>query len=126
MMSYEQWLEYILDIVRTIASRARQERAWLGPRTEVNWVGDLCNALDEDLFDLFFTTYSKEFAAEQLIAWKQFKREFDKYGSRLPDYPDPRTVIEDPEWQVVREAATRFARAFERDPPEASVAAHGG
>ena len=48
MMSYDQWLEYILEIVRAIASREHQERVWLGPRPEINWVGDLYNELGEE------------------------------------------------------------------------------
>jgi hypothetical protein len=54
MMSYEQWLEYILEIVRAIASREHQEKVWLGPRLEIDWVGDLYNALDEEFFEGFF------------------------------------------------------------------------
>jgi hypothetical protein len=124
MMSYEQWLEYILEIVRAIASREHQEKVWLGPRPEIDWVGDLYNALDEEFFEGFFKRYSDGFTPEQLIPWNEFKQRFENYGEKLPRYPDPQTVIDDPEWQVVREAAARFLRAFERSSSKASAAAH--
>jgi hypothetical protein len=122
MMSYEQWLAYILEIVRAIASREHQEKVWLGPRPEINWVGDLYNDLGEEFFDDFFKRYSDGFTVEQLTAWNQFKQRFENYGDTLPSYPDPRMVINDPDWQRVREAATRFVTAFEEKHPEPSNA----
>jgi hypothetical protein len=53
MMSYVQWLEYILTAVRAVASRDHQEKTWFGGRPEINWVGDVYNDLDDSTFDLF-------------------------------------------------------------------------
>jgi hypothetical protein len=122
MMSYEQWLDYILEIVRAVASREHQEKLWLGPRPEINWVGDLYNDLSEEFFDDFFKRYSDGFTVEQLTSWDQFKKRFEKYGESLPPYPDPQLVIADPEWQKVREAAARFVAAFEQKQSEPSLA----
>jgi hypothetical protein len=121
MMSYERWLEYILEIIRVIASREDQEKIWLGPRPEINWVGDLYNELGEEFFDDFFKTYSGGFTSEQVTAWNQFKETFEEYGDKLPSYPEPRMVIDDPDWQLVREAAARFVIAFEKKHPEPSI-----
>ena len=114
MMSYEQWLKYILEIVQAISSREHQEKVWLGPRPEINWVGDLYDDLGEEFFDDFFRRYSSGFTEEQLAAWNEFKQRFEEYGDKLPRYPDPKTVIDDPDWQSVREAAIRFIAAFDR------------
>ena len=121
MMSYDRWLEYILEIVRVIANREDQEKIWLGPRPEINWVGDLYNELGEEFFDVFFKRYSDGFTVEQLTAWNPFKQSFESYGDKLSSYPDPRMVIDDPDWQGVREAAARFVAAFEQKHPEPSV-----
>jgi len=122
MMPQEQWLNYILDIVRAIASRKHQEEVWLGPRQEINWVGDLYDDLDEEFFDGFFKRFSDRFTVEQTVAWTQFEQRFENYGRKLPSYPEPRTVIDDPDWQLVREAAARFVAAFEQKHPEPSAA----
>jgi hypothetical protein len=122
MMSYEQWLDYILETVRAIASREHQEKVWLGPGSEINWVGDLYNALDEEFFGDFFEKYSSGFTAEQLTAWSHFKERFEDYGNSIPDYPDPKVVLADPMWQNVREAAARFVAAFEKKHSEPSLA----
>jgi len=119
-MTYEQWREYILEIVRAIASREHQEKVWLGPRPEINWVGDLYNDLSEEFFDDFFDRYSDDFTIEQLTAWDQFKQKFKSYGDGLPTYPDPEMVITDPKWQNVREAAARLVRAFEKKQADTS------
>ena len=56
MMTYERWREYILDVVGHIASREQQEKIWLGPRPEINRVGDVYN----DLAENFLTTFSRD------------------------------------------------------------------
>jgi hypothetical protein len=65
-------------------------------------------------FDDFFKTYSSGFTSEQVTAWNQFKQTFEEYGDKLPSYPEPRMVIDDPDWQLVREAAARFVITFEK------------
>jgi len=122
MMTHDQWLEYILEIVRAIASRRHQEEVWLGPRQEINWVGDLYDALDKELFEDFFEKYSDKFTVDQLNAWNRFNETFMGYGDKLPTYPDPKAVISDPDWQVVRDAAAQFVAAFEQKHPAPSVA----
>ena len=113
MMSHEQWLKYILEIVQAISSREHQEKVWLGPRPEINWVWDLYEDLSEEFFEDFFRRYSAGFTSEQLASWNGFKQRLEDYGDKLPRYPDPKTVIDDPDWQLVREAATRFVLAFD-------------
>jgi hypothetical protein len=65
MMTYERWREYIPGIVRAIASREHQEKVWLGPRSKINWVGDLYNEMGDEFFDDFFKRYSDGFTVER-------------------------------------------------------------
>lgn len=123
MMSHDQWLSALVTQARQIASREFQKQNWFRKdmAVGVNWVVEAYESLDDLTFDLFFETYSKDFTALQFTAWVGFKNELDKYGERLPKYPDVREVFEDPGWQCVREAAARFVEAFEAKHPEASV-----
>lgn len=124
MMSFDQWLTYLLRRVENVASRDHQQKTWFGPRDEINWVGDIYNDLDESTFDLFYTLYSKNFSAEQVTAWNDFKQAFGNYGEKLPNYPEPQSVFDDPEWQLVREAAGRFVTAFEQEQLNSSPTRH--
>jgi len=119
MMSHDQWLNALVAHVRQIASRDYQERNWFRTdlRVGVNWVVEAYESLDDLTFDLFFETYSKDFTSEQLSAWIEFKKEFEKYDKTLPQFPDVREVFEDPKWQRVREAAAQFVAAFEQAHP---------
>ena len=116
MMSHDQWLSAIVAHAKRIANREYQEQNWFRKDVPVavNWVVEVYENLDDLTFDLFFEMYSKEFTAEQLTAWVEFKNELEEYDKTLPNYPDVRQVFDDPGWQRVREAAARFVAAFDR------------
>ena len=125
MMSREQWLGKILEVAKETASREFQEETWLSGRPSTSSPTEIYNELFDDYtFDLFFETYSKDFTPDQTVAWTGFKRELDRYGNKFPEFPNERIVFEDPDWQLVREAAARFVAAFEQSPPDPSVAAN--
>ena len=116
MMSHDQWLSALVAHAKRIANREYQEQNWFRKDVPVavNWVVEVYENLDDLTFDLFFEMYSKEFTAEQLTAWVEFKNELEEYDKTLPNYPDVRQVFDDPGWQRVREAAARFVAAFDR------------
>lgn len=123
MMSFAQWLNSILEVARETASREFQEEAWLSGRPSTSSPTEIYNQLFDDYtFDLFFETYSKDFTPDQTAAWTGFKRELERYGKKFREFPNERIVFEDPDWQLVREAAARFVAAFEQKQPEPSVA----
>lgn len=68
---------------------------------------------DDFTFDLFYETYSKEFTQSQLVAWNEFDKQLESYGKKYDVFPNEQTVFDDPDWQLVREAAARFVAAFE-------------
>lgn len=115
MMSREQWLGRILEVARETASREFQEEAWLSGRPSTSSPSEIYSQLFDDYtFDLFFETYSKDFTADQRVAWTEFKLELDRYWEKFPAFPNERAVFEDPGWQLVREAAARFVAAFDQ------------
>ena len=118
MMSHEKWLGRILEVARETASREFQEEAWLSGRPSTSSPTEIYNQLFDDYtFDLFFETYSKDFTPDQTAAWTRFKYKLEKYGEKFPILPDERVVFEDPDWQLVREAAARFVVVFEQKQP---------
>ncbi len=122
MMSHDEWLSKLLETAQHTASREYQEQNWFRTDIGVIWPDEVYHDLDDLAFDLFFDTYSKDFTLDQLNAWNQFKRLLDEYEHKLPKYPDARKVFNDPDWQLVRDAAARFAAAFGQKRSEPSLA----
>ena len=123
MMSYEQWLNSILEVAKETASREFQQEAWLSGRPSTSSPTEIYNQLFDDYtFDLFYETYSKDFTQQQLVAWNEFKQQLENYGKKYDEFPNEQTVFDDPEWQLVREVAARFVAAFEQKNPESATA----
>jgi hypothetical protein len=118
MMTHEEWLNNIVSSVGHVASRDFQERTWLGGRgSEISSPTEMYNELFDDYtFDLFHEVYSRDFTSEQAAAWEKFKNLIEDYGESMPDNPEPQIVLDDPAWQLVREAAAQFVAAFAQRP----------
>jgi hypothetical protein len=122
MMSYERWLNSILDVAKETASKEFQQEAWLSGRPSTSSPTEIYNQLFEDYtFDLFYEMYSKDFTPEKTSAWDDFKNHLESYWKKLESYrlkhdqfPNERIVFDDPDWQLVREAAARFVAVFEQ------------
>jgi hypothetical protein len=63
-------------------------------------------------FELFRETYGQNFTQEQQHAWRELKSIMERYYVELPKHPDPLQVLDDPQWELVRQAARNFLRAF--------------
>jgi Fe-S cluster assembly scaffold protein SufB len=71
--------------------------------------------LIEDLtFDLFYEKYGNGFTEQQVERWSDLRQRLEKYYDRLPKNPDPRKVLDDPEWEAVRQSARRFVEVFSK------------
>lgn len=113
MMSHDEWLNQIIDAARDIASRDFQEEAWFPGGKVVSSPDEVYQVLIEDVtFDLFFEMYSQKFNAHQIQTAHELRSILQDYYDRLPVHPDPRLVLDDPNWDLVRQSADRFVRAF--------------
>jgi hypothetical protein len=121
MMQHDEWLRKLLIVAQQTASRDFQEQNWFRTDIGVVWPDEVYNDLDDLAFDLFFEMYSKGFTPVQLTAWKEFETRLEDYEKKMPKYPDARVVLDDPQWQVVREAAAKFVVAFEQKQTEPSL-----
>jgi len=121
MMNREEWIVQILDVVEEIASREIQERAWFGIGPEVSSPDEIYNQLfDDNTCDLVFEKYAATFTPQQTVAWNDLRRKLEEYGEESEELDDPHRVVNDPEWQKVRESAARFIMAFETSKAEPS------
>ena len=122
MMSYEQWLNSILEAAKETASREFQQEAWLSGRPSTSSPTEVYNLLfDAYTFDLFYETYSAGFTSEQSTAWREFKNQLEGYGNKYDEFPNERVVFDDPDWQLVRNAAAHFVAVFEQKHPAPSA-----
>jgi len=129
MISYEQRLKLIIEVAKEAASRDFQQEAWLSGRPSASSPTEIYSQLFDDYnFDLFHEMYSKDFAPVESAAWTEFKDQLESYWKKLASYkqmyaefPNERFVFDDPDWQLVREAAARFVAAFEPKHPEPSA-----
>jgi len=116
MMSYEEWRARIIEAAQKIASREFQEQAWLSGAKFVSSPDELYQIMMEDTTpDLFFETYGKKFTARQLQRWNDFRSQLEHYYDRMPAHLDPRRVLEDRGWDLVRQAAEKFVQALEEE-----------
>ncbi|MGA2983978.1 MAG: hypothetical protein ABSG32_09195 [Terriglobia bacterium] len=119
MMPYKVWLDDIIDATQDIASRDFQEEAWFPGGKVVSSPDEIYQTLMEDSTpDLFFETYGKTFTTSQLQGWNELRSLLEQYYTQIPLHPDPRRVLDDPEWDLVRQAAKRFVRAFSSEGAE--------
>jgi hypothetical protein len=113
MMSYEEWLCQIIGAVKDIASREFQEEAWFPGGKVVSSPDEIYLVLMEDSTpDLFFETYSKTFTQHQMQCWNELRSLLRCYYDKMPIHPDPRRVLDDPDWDLIRQAAKLFLAAF--------------
>jgi hypothetical protein len=113
MMSYTEWLGRIIGAAQNVASREFQEEAWFPGGKVVSSPEEAYLVLMEDsTADLFFETYGKTFTASQIQRWNELRSRLEQYYSKMPSHPDPRRVLDDPEWDLVRQAAKIFLGAF--------------
>lgn len=113
MMSYEQWLNCIKTAANHIASREFQQEAWFPGGKSVSSPDEEYLTLMEDCTaDLFFETYGKRFSEQQRDVWREFRSRLTAYYEKLPKHPDRQQVLDDPDWDSVRQLAGKFVQAF--------------
>lgn len=118
----ERWINSLLDAARVIADKNYQESCWLALDAQA-WESpdEAINALDDCVLEGFLEQFSDSFSAEQAKAVSEFRDELARYCSATPQHLDPVTVLADPQWQVVRNKATAFVKAFRGKWPRSST-----
>jgi hypothetical protein len=113
MVTYQEHLNMILSAAQDIASREFQEEAWFPGGKFKSSPDEIYQMLMEGgRPDSFFEEYAKTFTTSQMLSWHELRSQFESYYDKMPLHADPRSVLDDPEWDLVRKAAQRFVQAL--------------
>lgn len=111
MMTAETWKEKIRETAHQISDRDYQQKTWFGGDKAISSPVELyCTLFDDFDFDRFLVEQGPMLTDKQLAAASNLKEKMEKYP--LGDAPDPRFVIDDPQWTAVRDAAKHFVEAL--------------
>lgn len=117
-MTIDDWKRQIKEVVRHISDREYQQDTWFGGGTRVSSPEELyCGLFDDALFERFLDENRHLLTPRQLAAGNLLKTKMEEYN--VSELADPAEVIDGPEWQGVRSAATNFLRALENVEHEA-------
>jgi hypothetical protein len=113
MISYEDWLQNIRQVLSAIADRQAQETRWLALDAHA-WERpeELINQVDDLVFDGFVTEFGAQFEPGQKQAASQFQTSLRFFCDHTKTSLDPAATLKDQRWQAVRNAAEQFLVAF--------------
>lgn len=109
----ERWIGNLIEVASEIADRQHQEERWLAPdRHAWERPEELICDIDGYVLNGFIEKFSATFSEDQRSAALEFRDELSDFCDNTPDNLDPATVLADTRWDVVRQKATAFVKAF--------------
>ena len=69
--------------------------------------------MEDCTFHLFLQTHGNRLTEEQLATANELRSMLQDYYNAMPRHPDPSDVLNDPQWESVRQAARRFVQCYE-------------
>ena len=100
------WKYNIKGVLERIADEAYQRRAWFAPDGDFQSPSELCMELfDDNFFDDFIGDKDVGFDKDQQTKAKAFSSALKGFFAKRPRYPDPKVVLSDPEWRMIRDEA---------------------
>lgn len=108
-MNLDDWKQNINETIAEIASREYQESAWFGKTNLVSSpVELLCNLFDDYQFDDYLVINSKNMTESQRTIGELLREKLNSFSEKIDNFPKPEEVIDHPEWQEIRELASKF------------------
>jgi len=112
-MKSETWKECVLDVVRRVADRSYQEKAWFGEGDSVSSPEELiCEIFDDYMYDEFLKSADIDMTPLQNQLGKELKAKLNEYSDSIGEFTDPEHVLGNPQWEKVRKAAEKFLDSF--------------
>lgn len=116
MMTREQHLKAVLEVVSEFADREFQVRVWLkGAGPEVSSFDEaVCRFFDDydavGLISALETTH--DIRRDQVEALKKFSDELRIFAASVPDYSGADKILRDPQWESLRQLAENVLSRF--------------
>jgi hypothetical protein len=112
-MDADFWRANILETVQQISDKKYQEATWLGKSEKISSPEELyCTLFDDFLFDYFLSDRDNNLSEGQLSLGAQLKDKINSF-SRIDSYQNPMEILNDPQWEEIRQTAARFLLSFE-------------
>ena len=112
-MTLERWLEIVRPVIQDFSDRMFQERAWFNRGPEVSSPTELIsNLLDDFSFHKTSQTPSFNLSDEQRTACSHFAQMVRAYSHAHRGHLNEREVIDDPEWEKIRQAAAELLKVL--------------
>jgi hypothetical protein len=111
MMAYDEWLKKLISVVKDISDKEYQERVWLrgeGPEVD-SWEEMICRFFDDYDGDNFVDNHMAPagLSENQQQSLRSFRDELDAYSERIKDDYSLQTILNDPDWQRIRDVTAK-------------------
>ena len=104
------WRKVVRQVVLAISDENLQRRAWFGFGPEVSSPDEVfCQLFGDAAIEDFLKRGDTGLSDQQLDAGKYLLTLMRKLSDETPSHIQPASLIDDPRWREVREAAARFS-----------------
>jgi hypothetical protein len=109
-----QWRTAIIECASNFADREWQARTWFGQDPHVISSPDemICQLCDELELEEFLAEQESRLSEGQLTRAYDLLQEIEQFCDEEPSVSDPRTTLDNPRWERIRVAASKFLKAF--------------
>jgi hypothetical protein len=112
-MRPDTWKTAILNTVLHIASKDYQEKSWFGKGDVISSPEELyCELFDDELFDDFLSSSQVVMTETQKQFGRQLKAKLENYSKIVSEFPNPKEIFFDPQWEEIRTVARKFLEAM--------------
>lgn len=112
------WRHLVEDAIRSIADESMQRKAWFGFGPEVSSPSEVINGFYSDAaIENFLDRDDNGLNQQQLAAGQRLYQLMEKFMEQIPKYPKPESVIDNPQWNEIRNAASQFLDLLVDDRP---------
>jgi hypothetical protein len=104
------WRNVVRQVVQAISDENLQRRAWFGVGPEVSSPDEVfCQFFGDAAIEDFLNRGDTGLNDQQRDAGKYLLTLMRKLSDETPNHIQPSSLIDDPRWRAVREAAARFS-----------------
>jgi len=118
----ERWIANLVEAAQLISNREYQETRWLA-NDALAWEtpDEAICMLDDSVLDGFIEQFAESFSPAQAKAAVEFRDEVDRYCRTTSQHLEAKKVLADPAWEILRNKASYFIKAFKGSWPNSTA-----